>query len=65
MRNRDTLRNPIKTGSHNKYANIYCNGKQDKRKYIDWAVVVHTFNPRTWEAEAGGFLSLKPAWSTK
>jgi hypothetical protein len=21
-----------------------------------WAVVVHAFNPRTWEAEAGGFL---------
>jgi hypothetical protein len=30
-----------------------------------WAVVVHTFNPSTWEAEAGGFLSLRPAWSTK
>jgi hypothetical protein len=27
------------------------------------AVVVHTFNPSTWEAEAGGFLSLRPAWS--
>jgi hypothetical protein len=22
-----------------------------------WAVVVHAFNPSTWEAEAGGFLS--------
>jgi hypothetical protein len=21
-----------------------------------WAVMVHTFNPSTWEAEAGGFL---------
>jgi hypothetical protein len=29
------------------------------------AVVAHTFNPSTWEAEAGGFLSSKPAWSTK
>jgi hypothetical protein len=29
------------------------------------AVVAHTFNPSTWEAEAGGFLSLRPAWSTK
>jgi hypothetical protein len=28
-------------------------------------VVVHTFNPSTQEAEAGGFLSLRPAWSTK
>jgi hypothetical protein len=24
------------------------------------AVVVHAFNPSTWEAEAGGFLSLRP-----
>jgi hypothetical protein len=28
-------------------------------------VVAHTFNPSTWEAEAGGFLSLRPAWSTE
>jgi hypothetical protein len=28
-------------------------------------VVVHTFNPSTWEAEAGGFLNSRPAWSTK
>jgi hypothetical protein len=27
--------------------------------------LVHTFNPSTWEAEAGGFLSLRPAWSTE
>jgi hypothetical protein len=27
-------------------------------------VVVHTFNPSTWEAEAGEFLSSRPAWST-
>jgi hypothetical protein len=25
------------------------------------AVVAHTFNPSTWEAEAGGFLSLRTA----
>jgi hypothetical protein len=30
-----------------------------------WAVVVHAINPSTWEAEAGGFLSLRPAWSTE
>jgi hypothetical protein len=29
------------------------------------AVVVHAFNPSTWEAEAGGFLSSRPAWSTE
>jgi hypothetical protein len=28
-------------------------------------VVAHAFNPSTQEAEAGGFLSSKPAWSTK
>jgi hypothetical protein len=28
-------------------------------------VVVHAFNPSTWEAEVGGFLSSRPAWSTK
>jgi hypothetical protein len=27
------------------------------------AVVVHTFNPKTREAEEGGFLGLRPAWS--
>jgi hypothetical protein len=29
------------------------------------SVVAHAFNPSTWEAEAGGFLSSRPAWSTK
>jgi hypothetical protein len=28
-------------------------------------VVAHTFDPSTWEAEAGGFLSSRPAWSTE
>jgi hypothetical protein len=28
-------------------------------------VVVHAFNPSTWEAEAGRLLSSRPAWSTK
>jgi hypothetical protein len=30
-----------------------------------WAVVTNAFNPSTPEAEAGGFLSLRPAWSTE
>jgi hypothetical protein len=29
------------------------------------AVVAHAFNPSTWEAEAGRFLSSRPAWSSK
>jgi hypothetical protein len=28
-------------------------------------MVAHAFNPSTLEAEAGGFLSLRPAWSTE
>jgi hypothetical protein len=28
-------------------------------------MVAHTFNPNTREAEAGRFLSSRPAWSTK
>jgi hypothetical protein len=28
-------------------------------------VVAHSFNPSTWEAEAGEFLSSRPAWSTE
>ena len=29
------------------------------------ALVAHTFSPSTWEAEADGSLSLRPAWFTK
>jgi hypothetical protein len=28
-------------------------------------VVAHAFNPSTWEAERGKFLSSRPAWSTE
>ena len=28
-------------------------------------MVAHAFNPSTQEAEAGGFLSSRPAWSTE
>ena len=28
-------------------------------------MVVHAFIPSTWEAEAGGFLSSRPAWATQ
>jgi hypothetical protein len=35
------------------------------KKNKGWAMVAHAFNPSTWEAEAGWFLSSRPAWSTK
>jgi hypothetical protein len=28
-------------------------------------VVAHAFNPSTWEADTGRFLSSRPAWFTK
>jgi hypothetical protein len=31
---------------------------------LSQAVVAQAFNPSTWEAEVGGFLSLRLAWST-
>jgi hypothetical protein len=41
----------------------YCVLKKQKTKTK--AGVAHAFNPSTWEAEAGGFLSSRPAWSTE
>jgi major histocompatibility complex class I len=44
-------------------------GRASIRKEQEWAiepgVVAHAFNPSTWEAEAGRFLSSRPAWSTE
>jgi hypothetical protein len=37
-------------------------GKKGKKKPC---VVAHAFNPSTREAEAGGFLSSRTAWSTE
>ena len=33
--------------------------------WLSPGMVAHTFNPSTQDAEAGGFLSSRPAWSTK
>jgi hypothetical protein len=30
------------------------------KNLLGWVVVVHSFNPSTWEADAGRFLSSKP-----
>ena len=35
------------------------------RKEGEAGHVAYAFNPSTWEAEAGEFLSLRPAWSTE
>jgi hypothetical protein len=41
-------------------------GAEDTLENMDTPdVVAHAFNPSTWEAEAGEFLSSRPAWSTK
>jgi hypothetical protein len=32
-----------------------------KNEYLNLGVVAHAFSPSTWEAEAGEFLSLRPA----
>jgi hypothetical protein len=34
-----------------------------EKPVVNWAVTTHAFNPSTWEAEAGGFLSSRSAWS--
>ena len=39
--------------------------RQKTNKQKRRAVVAHAFNPSTWEAEAGGSLSSRPAWSAK
>jgi hypothetical protein len=49
------------------YADIHASKKPIHRIIVKLrpGVVVHAFNPSTWEAEAGEFLSWRPAWSTK
>jgi hypothetical protein len=42
----------------------FCSTHEDAKASLG-AVVAHAFNPRTWEAETGRFLSSRPAWSTE
>jgi hypothetical protein len=39
--------------------------KQANKQTKGQALVAHALNPSTWEEEAGGFLSSRPAWSTE
>jgi hypothetical protein len=47
------------------YTEKPCLKKKTKQNSRAVVVVAHAFNPSTWEAEAGRFLSSRPAWSTK
>jgi hypothetical protein len=47
------------------YIHTYIHFSVLKNCLPDWAVVAHAFNPSTREAEAGGFLSLRPSWSAE
>jgi hypothetical protein len=54
-------------GFHQLYDGTICNdleGEGELRVQDRQAVVAHTFNSSTWEAEAGRFLSLRTTWST-
>jgi hypothetical protein len=42
-----------------------CSYQKGQKKLFEPGVVAHAFNPSTREAEAGGFLSSRPAWSTE
>jgi hypothetical protein len=42
-----------------------CNKKPVRILFLSQAVMAHVFNASTREAEAGGFLSSMPAWSTE
>jgi hypothetical protein len=48
--------------SHTLYVTFEALGRS---LHFSRAVVTHAFNPSTWEAAAGRFLSLRPAWSTE
>jgi hypothetical protein len=59
MKKKNKITQEGKPWSFSRIENI---GVKRKKKS---GVVVHAFNPSTQEAEAGGFLSSRPAWSTE
>ena len=57
-----SIRKIIKAGGKGR---VMCTVSSEIKTFHLPGMVMHAFNPSTWEAEAGGFLSLRPAWSTK
>jgi hypothetical protein len=47
------------------FAVLYRNNKQANKQAKPGWQWWHVFNPSTWEAEAGRFLSSRLAWSTE
>jgi hypothetical protein len=62
-KNNRRKRNPGQ--SFRKYFHKIAEEKFSNLKKKSRAVVAHAFNPSTWEAETGKFLSSIPACSTK
>jgi hypothetical protein len=59
---------PVSKGFSEDYSKpktISCTCQDFKNTFKHRAVVAHALNPSTREAEAGGFLSSRPAWSTE
>jgi hypothetical protein len=48
-----------------KVSKTFSSANMVKKLKLVLGVVVHAFDPSTWEAEAGEFLSSRPAWSTE
>jgi hypothetical protein len=51
----------VEEGKKRNPAESFCHEKRKGRQL--WCTPL--INPRTWEAEVGRFLSLRPAWSTE
>jgi hypothetical protein len=52
-----------KSQVHLQSSGLGINRRQELSRKL--GVVALAFNPSTWEAETGGFLSSRPAWSTE